>query len=86
MICEIKDIISNQVFTDLTTADVCEMLNIQKQTMYRAISEEIIIHKRFRIMGVGNETKKNKSNMPDYLLAEWDEIAAKFRKLKRGAE
>ena len=86
MICEVKDVITNQIFNDLTVDDVCEMLNIKKQTMYRAISEEIIIHKRFRIMGVGNETAKNKSNMPEYLLAEWDEIASKFRKLKRGAE
>ena len=86
MICEVKDIISNQVFTDLSMDDVCEMLNVAKQTVYRAISEETIVHRRYRIMGVGNGNLKNKSKMPDYVLIEWDEVASKFRKLKRCAE
>lgn len=85
MMCEVKDIMTNQIFTDLSVDNVAEMLNIAKQTVYRAISEDLIIHKRFRIMVTGNGTRI-KSNLPECLLAEWDEVAARFRKLKRCAE
>ena len=82
MICKVKDIITNQVFIDLSVDEVAEMLNVSKQTVYKAISEELIIHKRFRTMGTGNGAITNKS-IPEYLLAEWDEVTSKFRKLKR---
>ena len=81
MMCEVKDIITNQVFTDLNVDNVCEMLNIAKRTVYRATSEELIIHSRFRIICTDNETV-NKNNMPQHLLDEWDKVASLFRKLK----
>lgn len=84
MICKVRDIITNQEFIDLSVDEVAEMLNVSKQTVYKAIGEELIIHKRFRAMGTGNGNIDNK-RIPEYLLLEWDEIATRFRKLKRCA-
>ena len=79
MIYKLKDTVTTQVYSNLKISDIAQMLKIKEYSVYRAMDNDRLIHKRFKVIRCGSEETVN-SNLPKDLLIEWDKFTRKFRK------
>ena len=74
----IKDLVTTQLYSNLSMDDVTTMLKVSKSTITKSFTEDKLIRNRFKVIReVGDVENKNK--FPMELLNEWDRVARKFR-------
>ena len=74
----IKDLVTAQLYCNLSMDDVTTMLKVSKSTITKSFTEDKLIKNRFKVIReVGDVENKNK--FPLELLNEWDRVCRRFR-------
>ena len=84
MTYEIKDIVTTQVYPNLTVREISEMLKVTEAHVYRAIRDNVLVGNRFKVIKRDEPTDKP-NKLPQNLLIEWDMVTRKFKKFYGGA-
>jgi hypothetical protein len=79
MTYEIKDIVTAQVYPNLTVSEISEMLKTKDYNIYRAMSNNSLIHRRYKVSKC-NDDITSLNTLPKSLLMEWDRVTGKFKR------
>ncbi len=75
---EIKDTLTDDIYTNLNINEVSKMLNTKCHTVYRAIVNERKIEGRYIVTSY-NDNVEGRYKFPNQLLNEWDSVCSRFR-------
>jgi AcrR family transcriptional regulator len=84
--CDIKDMMTGQVYPNLTVAEVAKMLKVSEPHIYRVRSKDLLVSNRYRVTKREDSETTNRAKLPQELLEEWDHVTSKFREYYGGTK